>query len=80
MRVQVEYDDHGVITSVAGAASFEFPDGSHGTLGRIAAPGRRIVDLEVEHIRHERDVAGFRKLVEEYVITGHPHKPRLTHK
>lgn len=77
MIIQVEYDDKGVIKSVAGPASITLPDGSTGTIARIPAPGHQIAEVETELVRDRRDVDGMRQIKEGYQVTGHPHKPTL---
>jgi hypothetical protein len=73
MLVEIEYNEKGEITSVAGS-------GPAVSSGRIARPNHRIVALEVEEIRHERDFEGLRKVVEGYRVTGHPQKACLSRK
>jgi hypothetical protein len=78
MRIQVEYDSTGKIRSIAGTGGIDFPDGSRGMMGRFPSEGHSTVELEVEDIRDERDIAGFMRVLSGYRITGHPDEPHLT--
>ncbi len=73
MRIQIEFNDAGEITSVAGA-------GPSVSTGRIARPNHGILVVDTEQVRHEHDFEGLRRIVEEYRVTGHPHQPSLNRK
>jgi hypothetical protein len=78
MRIQVEYDSTGKIRSVAGTGATEFPDGSRGMMGRFPSEDGSTVELDVEDIHDERDIAGFMRVLSGYRIAGHPNEPQLT--
>lgn len=73
MRIEIEYNNNGEIVSVAGS-------GPTVNTGRLPRPNHRMLAVEAEEVRHERDLVGLRKIVESYRITGHPHQPCLTRK
>ena len=72
MRIQVEYDDDGHITAVAGAIMIEHPDGSISRVGRVSKPGHHLIEVDSDEMSHERDFNGLKKLVNDYLIAGHP--------
>jgi hypothetical protein len=77
MIVQIEHDENGDIVSVACAPPFESNDGSSGAIVRAASPGRRITEVEVDFVQHDRDFENLRRVVEDHRVVGHPHEPSL---
>jgi hypothetical protein len=73
MRIQIEYSEDGEIKSVAGAEPST-------QTGRIARANHKIAVIDTEEVRHKRDFAGLRRVVENYRVIGHPHRPSLTRK
>ena len=77
MHLQVEYDDDGHITAVAGAVMIEHPDGSISRLGRVSRPGHHVIEVDSDEMSHERDVNGLIRFVKDFRIVGHPSDPKL---
>jgi hypothetical protein len=74
MKIFVEHDDIGNIYAVALAT------GTSATTVLQPGPGRLVSEVEVAHVRHEKDYESLRSVRREYRVEGHPTQPRLVGK
>jgi hypothetical protein len=77
VRIQVEYDGDGRITAVAGVVAIEHSDGSVSRASRVARPSHYVLEVDTDEMSHERDTDGLRRILDSYLIAGHPREPKL---